>query len=195
MNALKIKTNKVKQIIESEHKFEILVGEKLTREQIAEVVELDKKVYESKYLTNVHQLLDRYKANTRSFIVVYNEKKNIVGYMNLYPVTDKLYDDIREVRLDTDVDISSDDILPYESGGKYYLYIMSVVVKPKYQGTNVSKLLSKGFQEYLKICKEKHVTIENVLAIAVSNSGARFSKKLGLKKKNVIKGNIILELK
>lgn len=177
-----------------EHKFEIVVGEKLTKKQIAEVVELDKKVYETIYLTNVHQLLDRYKANTKSFIVAYNEKNSIVGYMNLYPVTDELYNDIKELRIDTDIDISSDDILPYERGGKYKLYIMSVVVTPKYQGTSVSKLLSKGFHEYLQICKVKGVTIDNVLAIAVSNSGVKFSKRLGLKKKGVKDGNIILEL-
>ena len=70
--------------------------------------------------------------------------------MNLYPVTDNLYNRIKAGTMETDIDIGEEEV--------------------------------------------SEMRIENAIAMAISESGIKLAKKLGMIEKKVVGHNTILEL-
>lgn len=147
--------------------------------ELKETLEIDKKVYESKYISDLDQMLNRFNKNNECCTIV-KEKERIVGYIAYYPISKEAQDKLYAGGMETDVDLSAEDILTYLDRN-LTIYIISIVVDPEYQGSSVVKELMKGFKTHIKELKDRNADIHNIVALAVSEKGYITLKKSGFR--------------
>ena len=83
--------------------FRVLKGEDMNRSYLDKVIALDKKVYGpigekagEDFVGTIENMEVRFNHNKRTFVCLMDEQDNLVGYINFFPITDKVYDDIVE---------------------------------------------------------------------------------------------------
>ena len=157
---------------------EILYSIDVEKDIIPDLMYVESKVYATEFCGKYESILQRYKKNKDSVILVYDNKK-IVGYLCMFPISDKLYLEINNSDKLVDDDICSEDVLPYTTRNK--LYLISVAILPQYQDTDTVILLCNKFQEFISNKEMKNQKIESIMATAISEDGTRFLKRLGFK--------------
>jgi GNAT superfamily N-acetyltransferase len=145
---------------------------------INEILHLDSLVYQERYQGTFDEVYDRYKANRDMFILLYSDKK-LIGYLCLFPIKDQLYERIRKEDRVFDSDIPADMLEPYVPGGIYKLYLISAVIHPEYQKQGLSKLLVKGFHQFINDKKNDNITFSSALSTSITEGGKRILEKLG----------------
>ena len=108
--------------------FDILTGEKLNIDKhLQQIMDIDAIVYggiDSGFVGKIENLRARYLKNKDSFVCL-AENDNIVGYINYFPVCDKLFHQlIGPVRFG--IDMSKDDLEEYkeDSDGKFFYELL-----------------------------------------------------------------------
>ena len=155
--------------------FKILKGTEFDKSFLPKVMELDGKVYEPEYVGELQNMEARYEKNPDSFVCIMDEEKNeLAGYINFFPCTEELYQNIRyETDVIRDDDISPDEVALYSEEGNH-LFVISMVVHPDYRGTkDAITTLSKAWIEHLNGLEEQGYPITDILAIAVSEDGKK----------------------
>ena len=128
--------------------FTIVNGDSIKPEMIRGMIELDKKVYEEKYWTNTEFMLKWFSKNHNIITMIYDEK-NLAGYMCYLPIADESYFNIRKGEVFQDLTTPVEHIGTYKNGGTHKLYIFSIVLDPKYHGSNGLTCLLKGMVVHL----------------------------------------------
>ncbi len=115
--------------------FDILTGEKLNIDKhLQQIMDIDAIVYggiDSGFVGKIENLRARYLKNKDSFVCL-AENDNIVGYINYFPVCDKLFHQlIGPVRFG--IDMSKDDLEEYkeDSDGKFFYELLEDEGKKK----------------------------------------------------------------
>lgn len=172
-----------------EKKFKVLGGEVFDVSFLAKVFEIDKEVYEPKYVGCLKNMEDRYKAERRSFVCIEDEESGeLAGYINFFPVSQALWKDIVETgEVIRDDDIKPEELQPFsekytdgdvEDGKGYNLFIISVVIREKYRKYKEAVItLTKGFQEYLNKLDNEGFKIHALAGTAVSDDGMKFMRE------------------
>jgi len=186
----------------------IKLGPDMDEKYLEQLYELDKIAYDQKYIGSLQNMVTRWKKNKLTFVSVEINKKP-VAYINLFPCSKKLTEDIL---------YNSDEILDDEIGITCYidenfkyndennLYIISVVnslsnhtflaemknIKNNQElKQEVSKQLVNGYYLLLARIKENY-RIENIFATTVSIGGQKWVSKIGLKEfRKLSDGNIV----
>lgn len=160
-------------------------------ELIKEVMQLDAMCYPT-YMQGTYDTINaRFKKNEDSFILAYHGEK-LVGYLCFFPVTDSLFNKIYEDNKIYDTDILPEDIRVYGHGGLYNIFIISVVVHPDYQGSDVIKYIAENFVEKIEMLNNNSNIIGKILATAVSNKGKNFLEKLNFTNVRVLNKGYLL---
>lgn len=155
--------------------FKVLTGLDFKKDFLSRVMELDEMVYSAEYAGELKNMEARYGANRDSFVCILDEEKDkLAGYINFFPCTRALYEDIL---YHTDV-IRDDDILPEEiapySREENHLFILSIVVHPDYRGTkDAIAALSDGWIAHLNGLNRQGYPITDIGAIAISEDGKK----------------------
>ena len=110
-----------------------------------------------------------------------NEAKRIVAYINISPVTEECYDNIKNGHF-IDTGITADMILNYNMPFPYSVYFSSVVIHPDYQNSEVFVMLFNAIVERFIELGRHEVFIKRMVADAVSPEGEKFCKMFGMKK-------------
>ena len=172
-----------------EKKFKVLTGEDINVSYLAKVFEIDKEVYEPKYVGCLENMEKRYKAEKRSFVCIEDEGSGeLAGYINFFPVNDELWEDIVETgAVIRDDDIEPGELKPFEKkftdkdveeGKGYNLFIISVVIREKYRKYKEAVItLTRGFREYLCKLDDKGYKIHALAGTAVSDDGMKFMRE------------------
>ncbi|WMJ80210.1 hypothetical protein RBU49_15510 [Clostridium sp. MB40-C1] len=163
------------------NKFDILNGTKIKPEMLKEIINLDKKVYEEKYWTNIGFMTKWFSKNPYIITMIY-DKGNLAGYFCYLPIEDESYLEIRKGEVFQDLTIPVENIKKYKKGESNNLYLFSIVLDPKYQGTDALRYLLKGFYDNTKELKEKGVIFNKLLGDVVSDKGYKLAKSLGFNK-------------
>lgn len=155
--------------------YKIRTGEEFDESFLEKIMDIDREVYEAQYVGELVNMQKRYEKEKKSFVCVMDGEK-IIGYINFFPVTATLWEDIVE----TGMEIRDDDILPEEveefvEGEEHNLYILSVVVRQQYRDKKqVIKTLTDGFIDYLNRLKKQGFGIKALAGTAVSGGGRKF---------------------
>ena len=167
----------------SEHTYRVLTGEEFDESFLEQVMEIDRDVYEPQFVGELENMVERYRRNRRTFVCVMDGEK-LAGYINFFPCTRPLWDDIVKYSPDIrDDDIRGDEIADYVPASpdakgdepQNNLFIISVAIAQAYRSDKrVVITLTNGWIDYLNRLDEEGLGIHAIAATAVSEDGRKF---------------------
>ncbi|MBW9171203.1 GNAT family N-acetyltransferase [Clostridium estertheticum] len=160
-------------------------------ELIIEVMKLDKMGYPNYMQGTFDTIYARFKKNEDSFILAYHENK-LVGYLCFFPISDNLLNKIYKDDDMYDTDILPKDIRSYGKEGIYNIFIISIVVHPDYQGSDVIKHIAESFVRKIQIINVCGNSIGKIVANAVSYKGKNFLEKMNFTNKRILNEGYLL---
>lgn len=141
---------------------------------------LDRLVFEEIDCSSIEIDNARHHKNRHSIILL-EDKNEIIGYLNAYPIIKTLYHKMKNGEYYDDILLSPSEIKEYACNNHYDMYIMAIVLHPSYQKMGYSKLLRKAFREMVNELKKDKIYIDRFISIAITIEGERFLKSLGMK--------------
>lgn len=153
----------------------VLTGEDINKDFLNKIYELDKICYaEPGILINTEK---RFEKEKRQLVCVMKEDV-LAGYMEFFPVTDKLYNEI----IYTCNEIRDDDIEPFEietfsKNKSNNIFIISIVTSPKFRDGETIKILTNEFISYINKLEAQGYKINSISATAISKDGEKFLKR------------------
>lgn len=106
----------------------------------------------------------------------------LIGFINTLPVTDDFFSKILSGNFD-DTIVSNSEIRQYDIPGFYKLYMSSICVHPKYNGSIAFKIMYDLFIDMLlMLAKESEIYISEILADAVTTKGRVLCESIGMYK-------------
>lgn len=148
----------------------------MKKDYLNDIMDIDKSLYEEKYLWTIDEQAALYEKNTDSFIVVGLDNKPI-GYLNYLCITKEKYNEMMDSNITVDK-FEPNNILKYSKEDNY-ITINSVVVRKEHQNKEVVKLITNTFLERLKELEKNNINITAINAEAVSPDGQKFLANLG----------------
>lgn len=119
-----------------------------------------------------------YKVNPLIDFIAITDGK-VSGYIHAAPYTPKALEDMLAARKHS-WDILPEDILPYQPGNSYNLYIGIATIEDIPNHTQrVGFPLIAGFLSFLEELAEKQIYIQHIYAVSAEEPGQKLSKKLG----------------
>jgi hypothetical protein len=115
----------------------------------------------------------------------------VIGYINAMPLKEPVFRKVISGDLN-DNDITADDVVPYDSGEKIYLYIMSIAIEPGARRLSQG-IYQEGF-ELLFAALERKITeywinsgtrVVELGAVGWTADGRRMCDMLGLRRRTV----------
>lgn len=174
---------------EEKEMFRVKTGEEFDESYLSKIYEIDKTVYEKRYWGVLENMVARYRAENRTFVCIEDTATgDVAGYINFFPVEEKLWKDITETgAVLRDDDIRGDEICPFkqkytdkdvEEGRGYNLFIISVAILPKYRKHKEAVItLTTGFRKYLCKLNDEGYKIHGISGTAVSDDGMKFMRE------------------
>lgn len=154
--------------------FTVRFGEEVDAAYLDKLVPVDQACYSEEYWGDPQKTVDRYLKNRRSFVFVEDDETGrLAGYINFFPCEEGLYlDNLERCPVIRDDDILPEEVAPYRTDANH-LFVISLAVHPDYQGTEVIKLLSNGWVEYLNRLESEGLPITDIMGTAVSPHGKK----------------------
>ena len=155
-------------------RFKVLTGLEFDAGFLPKIMELDKIVYSAEYAGELQNMVARYQANRDSFVCIMDEESGrLAGYINFFPCTDALYQDIRyQTSTIRDDDIRADEIAQYDTKTNH-LFVISIAVHPDYRGGKAIVVLSDAWIAHLNMLQDRGFPITDISAIAISADGRK----------------------
>lgn len=146
---------------------------------IPRIVELAGIVYKSSDVSPYHRYRGLYVICPHSFITAYDETGELVGYIIATPVDPQYFE--RTTRLSFEErDFYSSICKPYTTG-RNKLYLFSIVVEPTHsQRVQILGALARGFVRLLRVLAERGVIVNEVSALALSESGKKICRGIDM---------------
>ena len=115
------------------------------------------------------------------FIAINKAKNEVVGYINIAPVTEECYDKIKSGEFIT-TNITDDMILSYDLPFPYSVYFFSIAIHPEYQNSKLFFIMLNSIIEKFINLSNQEVYIKRMIADAVTIHGEKFCKLFGMNK-------------
>lgn len=162
-------------------KLTIIEGKDVTADDIAQASYLDTLVYDNMFCAPVDICLKWNSVNNRIYTMARDEETGkIVAYVNLSPVTDYYYEQIKSGSF-LDVYLPPEAIVSYDMPScMYNLYFSSIVIHPDYQNTGVFLPLYTAIVNKFIDLGKSGIFIHRMIADAVSERGRQFCRLFGM---------------
>ena len=173
--------------------FKILTGLDFDTDFLSTVMDLDKVVYSEEYAGVLENMVARYEVNRDSFVCIMDEEKDkLAGYINFFPCTEELYQDIRKnSQVTRDDDIRPDEVAPYSKEGNH-LFIISIVIAPEYRDGKAIVTMMNAWNDHLDKLVKRGYPITDICAIAISEGGQKVLRNNQFKRERELSdGNIV----
>lgn len=161
------------------------IKENLTLADFKKMKVLESKFYEDEFITPYEEVYDWYSKFDFSIRIV-EDKGQVVGFLNLFPINDDIFNLLKKgefndkyLKTSHIVNIENLNSSKHQSG--INLFLSCILIDADYRKTNALKLLLEEYSKYYSEVEEK-ITVNNVITDNVTESGARFSKRLGFDK-------------
>lgn len=158
------------------------IKEKLTFEDFKMMSILEEKFYDCSHITPAAEAYDWYKKFPYSTRVMEDENQ-IIGFVDMFLITDEIFHAIKSGKFN-DKNLTSEGIVDiYKvSQGTYHMFLCCLVIEEQYRKTDALKILLNEHIQFYRQLEEKGIHIDNIITDNVTDSGARFSQKLGFQK-------------
>ena len=165
-------------------KIKIISGLEISEKDLREAIILDFAVYaiDDSVQFTIEKCIKWHNTNPFVYFMLKDiEKDEIVGYVNMAPVTKDCYEMILSGQF-WDIDIPDNLVLPYENPGLYYLNFTSVVIHPDYRSAYMILKLIDAIAIKLIELQDRGIYIKSMIADALTEEGERFCQLFGMKK-------------
>ncbi|MGL5650070.1 MAG: hypothetical protein ACRDDY_19745 [Clostridium sp.] len=153
----------------------------LKEEDFKVMKKLEAKYYDGEFITPYEEAYRWYMTYEYSIRCVECDGK-VVGFINMFPISDKVYD-LLKVGKFNDKYLKLEDLINLDTykGNDLNLFLSCVLIDSEYRKTDA---LTSILNEYVKVYKEvnKNFKIKNVITDNVTQGGANFSERLGFHK-------------
>lgn len=163
-------------------------GENINEDFLEEIMKLDEMVYQKDVQGNLTELKERFITKKQKFLLLY-QKKNLIGYICFFPITKDTTEKIYSSNQIYEHHIKAKNITDYQKDIPTDIYIISVVIKPRYQNTSAIRILTNGFINYLKKKKEDGYLLNKLIASTTSDDGFKFLNNLNFKQIKTLENN------
>lgn len=154
------------------------IKQKLTLEDFKNMKILEEKYYDEEFITPYEEVYQWYKEYNYSIRIV-EDKGQVVGFLNLFPIKREIFDLLKQGDFN-DKYLEKNHIVNIDSNEceEINLFLSCILIDGSYRKTNALKLL---LEEYARFYSEleNRVKINCVITDNVTESGARFSRRLG----------------
>lgn len=164
--------------------FAINRGLDLTRDDLRQIVELNKAIYGAD-LTAPLPLVEAIHGKNPDICLLAKEKtgSRAIAYISALPLTDSAF--ARMMNPMIDEAITPDDIVDYDYEPSrrriYHLYIASIAVDPSFRGDGLARTLYGEFLGFLlKLGKSHNILFRDIAARATSQ-GEKICRSLGMR--------------
>jgi len=162
-------------------KYRLISGKDVTKEDLKDALLLDSKVYDEieDGQFNIEKCMAWWNINPDIYFVLRDEESDdLVGYVNLAPITETCYNRIATGTI-WDTSIDEESVLPY-THGLYYLNFTSIVIDPKYRSlVAVSQLMNAVESKMIELF-EQGIYIKAMIADAVTPLGEKFCRMFNM---------------
>ncbi len=154
--------------------YRIAYGEDVDEAFLEKLSVVDEACYDEIYWGEPKRRSSRFAKNPRQYVFVIDEEAGeVAGYLNFFPMEQGLYEDnLFASPVIRDDDIEPEEIAPYRED-ENHLFIESIAIHPRYQGTGAIRLLSDSFIDYLNRLEAEGHPVTDLLGTAVSPDGRR----------------------
>lgn len=148
---------------------------------IEKCIELDKTVYEDKYIGNLDLYKEAHKKDSNNFIFAIDSTTGeLAGYLFSAPIDNKTYSQMKTgYYIDTEI-ILENNIISLKKESPNNIYIYSIVVNPNYQRMGVSNKLVDTLMCRLDRLTMNGYKIKSILADTINPKAARNLLRYGL---------------
>ncbi len=163
-------------------RFNIISGKEITKEDIQGAISLDAITYIDDYRVQLETCWEWFNINPDIYVMAKDKLTNkIVAYINITPIDDDNYDEIKNGQL-IDSKLTSDMILSYDFPSTYSVIFSSIVIHPDYRNSEVFfEMINAVIKKFIYLSKHE-VYIKRMIADAVSIQGVQFCRLFGMKK-------------
>lgn len=142
---------------------------------------LEAKYYSEDFITDWEDAYDWY-LYSRDTCIAVEEDNQLVGFMNLFPVSKAFYDKIATGK-DHDGFLELEDVLRIsdEPSGCYNLFLSCIVVDDAYRKSNALETIIGAYLSRYQAHCEHGAKIEYIITHNVTAAGRRFSERMGFK--------------
>lgn len=159
----------------------LIEGKDITAEHVLGALKLDKTVYAQEYWLSESVCKAFAERNPDIYTMLLDEESGrIAAYLNVSPVSRGFYDALATGRY-VDTVIKAEDIVIPQTNGDNLLYLSSLAVHPDFRRQGFAKKLLRRYGEKLAAYGEKGIFFDSVIADAVSLSGEKLCRALGMK--------------
>jgi len=153
----------------------------ITDEDILETYNIEKLVLPPGLIAGPEMTKEWFSHNNLTLLGSRDRKTGkLIGFIHSLPVTDDLFNQISSGNFD-DTIISNSDIRQYDIPGFYKLYMSSICVHPKYNGSIAFKVMYDEFIELLlTLAQENEIYISEILADGVTPKGKVLCESIGM---------------
>lgn len=158
------------------------IKETLELEDFKQMELLEQRYYDEDFITPYIESYNWYKKFPFSIRAIeYCDR--VVGFMNLFPVDDYIFDKILSGKYN-DRFLTVDGLVDPSDfkGHELNLFLSCIVIDESVRKLGALDLLLKSYVEYYNYIEEQGINIGKIATDNVTISGERFSKKIGFNK-------------
>ena len=160
-----------------------VLPEEFTEEDIIETYKIEQLVLPSKLIASIETDIKWYKHNPLIMLGARDvDTGKLIGFFTTLPITDELYEQIRNGDFD-DTKFDENHIRLYDVPGFYKLYLCSLCIHPLYNTTSAFKTIYTSFIDFLlNLAIEREIYISCIIADGVTLKGSNLCKSIGMNK-------------
>lgn len=162
-------------------RYQFVGPDQFTKEMLATALELDQENYDRIDQGNDLCYLWKQKNPEVYFGVVDKDNNCLIAYINALPLSLDTIKNIFSKKI-RDVDLTPHLVQTYEESGVKHLYLTSIVIEDRFQGSSVIRVLVNGFLDYIyQMAEKRGIYFEGIYSNAVSQQGLLLARRFNFK--------------
>ena len=171
-------------------KFRIVKTNFLSKKNIDDIYNLDKKNYGEDNTWSKEYQLNVFKRNKDSFFII-KYKHDLVGYINYLNITFDEFEKMKRRKKYPDY-LDESTIIPFKANKKTYILIESINIKPEFEKEETIELINKKIHSFIKEKRRQRIYIHGLLGIGLTNFQKELYEKMEFNKVKSFEDNIDL---
>jgi predicted DNA-binding transcriptional regulator AlpA len=151
------------------------------REDLVQLVDLDRLVFHEETLILPEEQIARFAYNPEAMHVLKDTKTNtVLGGITISPLKQSVLERLTRLEID-ETQIRPEDYQPFVPGQTQDCYVIGIIARPGVNEKYYAGRLLQGALDYLIELLDKGVIIKRIYTVATTEDGERLAQSLGFK--------------